>query len=76
MVSGRRTNDNFVLYIMDRSINMQLAVFTLKSGTASMDSDVDILEALMSLFEAFGVSVVGELTYEDVEECDERQSEA
>ena len=54
---------------------MQLAVFTLKSGTASMYSDVDILEALMSLFEAFGVSVVGELTYEDVEEENERCTE-
>ena len=51
---------------------MQLAVFTLKSGTASQDSDEDILEALMTLFEAFGVSVVGELTYEDVEEANEQ----
>jgi hypothetical protein len=50
---------------------MKLAVFTLKAGSASTDSDEDVLEALMGLFEAFGYEVTGELTYEDVNEENE-----
>lgn len=50
---------------------MKLAVFTLKAGSASTDSDEDILEALMGIFEAFGCEVIGELTYEDVDEENE-----
>lgn len=50
----------------------KLAVFTLKIVVAEPnESEDEILEALMALFEAFGYEPIGELSYEDCKDEDE-----
>jgi len=52
----------------NNEVNMEskLSVFTLKAETQLTFSDEVLLEDLMSLLEAYGLEVVGELSYEEI----------
>jgi len=54
---------------------MKLAVFTIKiDESVNQSVDEELLEDLMQTLEVLGYEVIGELTYEDIEDKDDGEA--